>query len=133
LRTGGDWSPSDYALHLTRRARGLPFWFSLASYGTRAYEEAIERTLEVARYATARVREHPELELIAEPVLSVVAFRRIGWSDDEYYAWSRRLLESGQAFVVPTTHHGQVALRLAIVNPRSTEADVDLVLDSLEG
>ena len=131
LRTGNDWSPSDYALHLTRRARGLPFWFSLASYGTRAYAEAIERTLEVARHAAARVRELPELELIAEPQLSVVAFRRIGWSDEQYYTWSRRLLESGIAFVVPSTHHGETVLRLAIVNPRSTEADVDIVLDAL--
>ena len=131
LRTGHDWSPSDYALHLTRRARGLPFWFSLASYGTQAYAAAIERTLEVARHATARVREIPELELIAEPQLSVVAFRRIGWDDAQYYAWSRRLLDAGTAFVVPTTHRGETVLRLAIVNPRSTEADVDVVLDSL--
>jgi L-2,4-diaminobutyrate decarboxylase len=131
LRTGEDWSPSDYALHLTRRARGLPFWFSLASYGTLAYAEAIERTLQVARHATARVRESPELELIAEPQLSVVAFRRIGWSDKQYYAWSKRLLDNGTAFVVPTTHHGETVLRLAIVNPRSTEADIDFVLDSL--
>jgi len=131
LRTGDDWSPSDYALHLTRRARGLPFWFSLASYGTRAYAEAIERTLEVTRYAARRVRDIPELELIAEPQLSVVAFRRIGWSEERYYAWSKRLLDSGTAFVVPTTHRGETVLRLAIVNPRSTEVDVDIVLDSL--
>ncbi|MFZ0171008.1 MAG: pyridoxal-dependent decarboxylase [Acidimicrobiales bacterium] len=131
LRTGDDWSPSDYALHLTRRARGLPFWFSLASYGTRAYAEAIERTLEVARYAASRVRHHPCLELVTEPMLSVVAFRRLGWGEEEYYGWSKRLLEAGQAFVVPTTHHGEVVLRIAVVNPRSSEADIDLVLDSL--
>jgi L-2,4-diaminobutyrate decarboxylase len=131
LRTGEEWSPSDYALHLTRRARGLPFWFSLATYGTKAYSDAVERTLEVARHAEASVRSRPELELVAERQLSVVAFRRIGWTDAQYYAWSKRLLEAGTAFVVPTTHRGEVALRLAIVNPRSTEADVDLVLDSL--
>jgi L-2,4-diaminobutyrate decarboxylase len=131
LRTGHDWSPSDYALHLTRRARGLPFWFSLASYGTRAYSEAIERTLEVSRYAAARVRELMELELVAEPHLSIVVFRRRGWGDEHYYAWSKQLLESGTAFVVPTTHRGETVLRLAVVNPRSTEADVDIVLDTL--
>jgi len=131
LRTGAEWSPSDYALHLTRRARGLPFWFSLATYGTLAYSEAIERTLDVARHAEASVTSRPELELIAERQLSVVAFRRVGWSEEQYYSWSRRLLREGTAFVVPTTHRGEIALRLAIVNPRSTEADVDLVLDSL--
>ena len=36
LSGGRAWNPSDYAFHLTRRARGLPFWFSLATYGTRA-------------------------------------------------------------------------------------------------
>jgi hypothetical protein len=64
-------------------------------------------------------------------MLSVVAFRRLGWGEEEYYGWSKRLLEAGQAFVVPTTHHGEVVLRIAVVNPRSSEADIDLVLDSL--
>jgi L-2,4-diaminobutyrate decarboxylase len=131
LHAGDDWSPSDYALHLTRRARGLPFWFSLASYGTNAYSDAVERTLEVARYATASVKARPELELIGEPQLSVVAFRRLGWSEQKCFAWSKGLLDSGQAFVVPTTHKGRVAIRLAVVNPLSTEADIDFVLDSL--
>ena len=31
------WNASDYAHHLSRRARGLPFWFSLATHGTDAY------------------------------------------------------------------------------------------------
>ncbi len=131
LRTGHDWSPSDYALQLTRRARGLPFWFSLASHGTDAYSAAIEQTLRVAEHAARRVREIDHLELIGEPPLSVVAFRRTGWTEARYYEWSAELLMSGTAFVVPTTHAGEVAIRVAIVNPRSTTADVDVVLDSL--
>ena len=43
--SGDEWNPSDYAVHLTRRARGLPFWFSLAAHGTDAYPPPIERTL----------------------------------------------------------------------------------------
>ncbi len=131
LRTGEEWSPSDYALHLTRRARGLPFWFSLAAYGTDAYSAAIERTLEVADYAARRVRELGHLELIGDPKLSVVAFRRRGWSEARYYEWSAALLSSGTAFVVPTTHEGAPAIRLAVVNPRSSEEDIDIVLGSL--
>ena len=134
LRTGDDWSPSDYALHLTRRARGLPFWFSLASYGTKAYEAAIERTLAVARYAAEAVRGRSGyLQLLGEPDLSVVGFRRLGWSPEQYYAWSEELLASGTAFVLPTTHAGEVVIRICIVNPRSTPEDVDLVLDTLAG
>ena len=29
--------PSDFAHHLSRRARGLPFWFSLAVHGTEIF------------------------------------------------------------------------------------------------
>jgi glutamate/tyrosine decarboxylase-like PLP-dependent enzyme len=39
------WNPSDYALQLTRRARGLPIWFSLVTYGTQAYAQAIAKTV----------------------------------------------------------------------------------------
>lgn len=131
LRTGEEWSPSDYALHLTRRARGLPFWFSLASYGTDAYAEAIERTLQVAGYAAERVRQLDHLELICEPMLSVVAFYRRGWEPEAYYEWSAELLRSGTGFVVPTTHQSRTAIRLAVVNPASSEEDIDIVLDSL--
>ena len=45
----GEWNPTDYAYHLTRRARGLPLWFSLAVYGLDAYREAIEAAVRLAR------------------------------------------------------------------------------------
>ncbi len=131
LTESGDWNPSDYAVHLSRRARGLPFWFSLAAHGTRAYADAVERCLATARAAADLVRQTPHLALVVEPELSVVAFRRLGWSAAEYVAWSRRLLESGLAFVVPSTHAGETILRLCIVNPRTTVADVEAVLATL--
>ena len=49
LTDAPDWNPTDYSVGLTRRARGLPLWFSLAVHGTEAYARAVERTLEVAR------------------------------------------------------------------------------------
>ena len=51
-----EWNPSDFAFHLSRRARGLPLWFSLATYGTDAYAEAVETTLDVARALRRRGR-----------------------------------------------------------------------------
>jgi glutamate/tyrosine decarboxylase-like PLP-dependent enzyme len=128
-----EFNPSDYAVHLSRRARGLPLWFSLATYGTRAYTNAIERTLEVARAAADSVRARPYLELVREPNLSVVVFRRLGWERNDYYAWSDRLLAANFAFVLPTTHYDETVTRLAVVNPRTTEADVSLILDTMAG
>ena len=127
---GSTWDPSDYGLHLTRRARGIPFWFSLAVHGTAAYAEAVERTLAVARAGAEAIRRRAELDLIAEPELSVLAFRRHGWDDAEYHRWAADLGAAGTAFVLPTTFGGETVARLALVNPRTTEADVAVVLDS---
>jgi glutamate/tyrosine decarboxylase-like PLP-dependent enzyme len=126
-----EWNPSDYAVHLTRRPRGLPFWFSLAVHGTRAYRDAVETTLEVARAAAHEIRSRSELELVQEPTLSIVAFRRRGWSAHDYDAWSERLLDESGTFVLRSTHRGEPIVRLAIVHPRTSLDDIRAVLDSL--
>lgn len=131
VRADGEWNPSDHAIHLSRRARGLPFWFSLASHGTDAYTRAIEGTLEVARAGAEEIRRRPELELLIEPELSVLVFRRIGWEAADYHAWSRRLLREGTAFVMPTTFRGEIVTRFAVVNPRTSLADLTAVLDTM--
>ncbi|MHB1614990.1 MAG: pyridoxal phosphate-dependent decarboxylase family protein [Actinomycetes bacterium] len=133
VQVDGEWNPSDYAIHLTRRARGLPFWFSLATHGTAAYQQAIESTLTVARHAAAEVRRRDYLELVAEPDLSVVALRRLGWTPEQYYDWSARLLSANVAFVTPSTYESETITRIAVVNPRTSTADIDLVLDSMAG
>ncbi|MGA7690366.1 MAG: pyridoxal-dependent decarboxylase [Jiangellales bacterium] len=126
-----DWNPSDYAVHLSRRARGLPFWFSLAAHGTRAYEEAVEATIEVARAGAEEIRRRPYLRLLEEPDLSVLVFAREGWSKPDYDRWSADLLEKGKAFVTPTKHRGQACTRFAIVNPRTTLADLRGILATM--
>ena len=126
-----NWSPSDYAIHLTRRTRGLPFWFSLAAHGTDAYAEAMEQTLIVAQQAAELVRNHPHLELLCEPELSIVAFTRKGWTSADYQKWSDQLLADQIGFIPPSSHHGQPILRFAIVNPWTKISDIQMVLDSL--
>jgi glutamate/tyrosine decarboxylase-like PLP-dependent enzyme len=131
LTESTDWSPADYSIGLTRRARGLPFWFSLATHGTRAYSEAIARTLEVARFAAKEIARRDYVELLRQPDTSVVVFRRIGWTPQQYQLWSDRLLLANFAFVVPTSHEGETVTRFAIVNPRTTEADIAAILDTM--
>ncbi len=127
----GEWNPSDFAIQLTRRARGLPFWFSLAVHGTDAYVEAVERTLTVARAGADLIRAADHVRLLVEPDLSVLIFERIGWSDADYTAWTASLLESQFAFVTPSRHLGQVCTRFAIVNPLTTEADLAAIIDTM--
>ncbi len=126
------WNPCDYAHVLTRRARGMPFWFSLAVHGTDAYRDAIEHTLEVARAARDLVVAAPHLELLVEPELSVVAFRRTGWDLADYQAWCDRLLADGTALLTPTTFDGGAAMRICVVNPRTTVEDLEEILATLD-
>ena len=130
-RVGADWNPSDYAIHLTRRARGLPFWFSLATHGTRAYAEAVEGTLRVAREARAEIERRDYLELANDTDLTVLCIRRVGWTADDYRAWSARNLEDGLALVTPTEHGGEIMTRICILNPRTTVEDVAAILDTM--
>src|SRR5450759_3283423 len=126
-----EWNPADYSIGLTRRARGLPLWFSLATHGTATYTAAIERTLEVTRFAEAEIARRPHLEALREADLSVVVFRRLGWDAEDYYAWSDELLREELAFVVPTSHDGETVARFAIVNPTTTEDDITAILDTM--
>jgi L-2,4-diaminobutyrate decarboxylase len=126
-----EWNPADYAYHLSRRARGLPLWFSLATYGTDAYRDAIERVLTLTRETAAEVAARPGLELVMDPELSVVLFRRRGWGEADYEAWWRRLLEAQIAFVQPTTWGGEKLARLCFVNPRTTIDHVRAVLGTM--
>ena len=126
-----NWSPSDYAIHLTRRTRGLPFWFSLAAHGTDAYTEAMEQTLTVAKQAADLVRNHPNLELLFEPELSIVAFTRKGWAAADYQKWSDQLLEDQIGFIPPSSHNRQPILRFAIVNPWTKISDITMILERL--
>jgi len=125
-------NPSDYAFHLSRRARGLPLWFSLSIYGVKEYRESVEHSIEIAKYAAARIQELDYLDLFIEPVLSVVVFERSGWSWEDYKIWSKQQLRSQLCFVVPSIADEKPVLRFAFLNPETSKEIVDEILLSLE-
>ena len=129
--TDAQWNPSEYSIGLTRRARGLPLWFSLVTHGTHAYTAAIEATLEMTRFAEAEIARRPYLEALREADLSVVVFRRHGWEPADYHAWSAEMMREEFAFVVPTSHEGETVARFAIVNPATSQDDITAILDTM--
>ena len=124
-----EWNPTDYAYHLTRRARGLPLWFSLAVYGVRAYSDAIEASISLARRAAAEIASRDYLELIREPELGVVLFRRRGWTHAQYTDWADRLLDDQVTFMPPSAWEGETVARFAFLHPHTT---IELVREILE-
>ena len=126
-----DWNPSDLGIQLTRRARGLPLWFSLATYGTEEYRSAIAAGIDLARRIADEITARDGFTLVREPQLSVVVFRRDGWTLEDYRAWSDRLLEDQRGFVVPSSHDGEPVLRFAIISPLTTFETLTDILDTL--
>jgi aromatic-L-amino-acid/L-tryptophan decarboxylase len=126
-----EWNPTDYAYHLTRRARGLPLWFSLAVHGVRAYSEAIEASISLARQAAAEIAGRDYLELIREPELGVVLFRRAGWAPAEYTRWAGQLLHDQVAFMPPSAWEGETVARFAFLHPHTTMDLVRQILDRM--
>ncbi|HXX90282.1 MAG TPA: pyridoxal-dependent decarboxylase [Acidimicrobiales bacterium] len=133
IHEGADdvWNPSDYAVHLTRRARGLPLWFSLAVHGTDAYRDAVDAVLETAHASADVVRASPHVELVCEPELSIVLVRRPGWTRTDYDRWSAQLLADQTAFVTPSTWEGEPVARLAFLHPDTTVDMVREILDTM--
>jgi glutamate/tyrosine decarboxylase-like PLP-dependent enzyme len=113
-------NPTDLAYHLTRRARGLPLWFSVAVNGTDAYRDAVEASIALTNEVADFIREHESLELVIEPSLSIVLWRRKGWSAQDYRQLQDRLIESQTAFVTPTSWQGETVGRFAFVHPGTT-------------
>jgi aromatic-L-amino-acid/L-tryptophan decarboxylase len=126
-----EWNPSDYAVHLSRRARGLPMWFSLAVHGTDLYADAIDQSVTNAEDAAALIDSLEHVELCRQPTLSIVLFRRKGWTHNDYSEWSRRLLAEQVAFVTPTKWEGETVARFAFLHPDTTAEMVREVLDSM--
>ncbi|TYA71542.1 pyridoxal phosphate-dependent decarboxylase family protein [Seonamhaeicola marinus] len=129
-------NPTDYQIQLTRRVRGLPLWFSLATHGTDRYKEAVERGLELAQIAGRMIDEKPHVELVRDPSLSCVLYRRIGWQPEDYREWTYENHRRGFALVTPTkwrTSDGfETVSRFCFINPDTTEADIEAILDSMK-
>ncbi|UJH92941.1 pyridoxal-dependent decarboxylase [Antarcticibacterium sp. 1MA-6-2] len=129
-------NPSDYQIQLTRRLRGMPLWFSLAMHGTEKYRTAIERGIELAKIAAEKIEQRENLELVRPASLSVVLFKRKGWTAEQYRDWTYKNHSEGIALVTPTrwktNGDTETISRFCFINPDTTEADIDLILDTMK-
>ncbi len=132
LTKSDEFNPSDYGFNLTRRVRGLPLWFSMASHGAELYRQAISANVKLAHRIAKEIASRDYLKLVRDPQLSVVVFERVGWELEHYEAWSEKLLSDQFAFVVPSSHLGKPNTRFAIVNPLTKYEDLVKILDSME-
>ena len=112
-------------------------WATLRAYGREGHRAMVERHLRLARRLAERVDAEPALERLADVNLNIVCFRvRPADAPEESLDELNRelgaaLLADGRVFAGTTDYLGKVALRPAIVNWQTTEADVDALIDVL--
>ena len=126
--------PADLGPDLSRGFRALKVWVTLKTYGADRLGEMVETCCDIARYLAARVEREPTLELMAPVTLNIVCFRllRKGADLDALNALLvEDLQEAGIAVPSTTLIDGHRAIRAAIVNHRTTQADADAMIDGL--
>jgi glutamate/tyrosine decarboxylase-like PLP-dependent enzyme len=126
---------SEFGPQQTRGFRALKLWMVLQQIGEQGYRELISRDIALARALQARISAHPDFELVAAGPLSITCFRYTPPGAHDLDALNRRLLDlvqrEGQVFLTSTQLDGMFVLRACVVNFRTTEADLDTLLDVL--
>ncbi|MGH3367780.1 MAG: pyridoxal phosphate-dependent decarboxylase family protein, partial [Nocardioidaceae bacterium] len=122
-------------IELSRRVRALKLWLSLRYHGLAAFRESIAGNIRQAHRLAAMVDAEPRLERVAAVPLSAVCFR---WTDghpstlDETNASIlSRVNRRGRVYLSNATVHGHFVLRACITNHRTTDADVDAVIEEV--
>lgn len=128
----------DYGVQLTRGFRALKLWMSLKVFGLTAFSEAIEWGIEQAEIAGELLRRNPRWQMVTAPHIGVLNFRYVpqgDWRDDEIDTLQQdvvnAIVASGYAMIATTILKGHKVIRLILINPRTTEEDIQGTVDAL--
>jgi len=127
----------DISPELSRDFRGLRVWLPIKLFGLDAFRDALDEKLDLAAWATDRLREIPHMRIVAAPALSLVAFRfePPGVESDELDAMNRELLrrvnERGNVYLTGTMLRGRFALRICVLSFRTHMDRMELCLDDI--
>jgi L-2,4-diaminobutyrate decarboxylase len=118
------------SLDTSRRFDALKVLIALRATGRRRLAAMIDQVLDLAQYAGRAIEARPELELVTKPSTVMVAFRHRG-DDAVNVRIHRDLFASGEAVIGRTRVGGAVALKLTLLNPQTTPADIDALLEAI--
>jgi L-2,4-diaminobutyrate decarboxylase len=124
----------------TKRAAVLGLWGVWSLFGPQLFADMVDVTFALGRVFYDKLQAAPDFVALHEPECNIVVFRHVPpelqpASPERVgeFQWQlrRAVIESGEFYLVPTTHGGIAALRCALINPLTTATHLDLLLDSL--
>ncbi|WP_274563390.1 pyridoxal phosphate-dependent decarboxylase family protein [Streptomyces spiramyceticus] len=129
------------SLRTTRRADAFKIAVTLRTLGREGLGRLVDACHELARGGAEAVRAHPRLELHSDPILTAFLFRYLpegadpARTDRVNAALRRRLLREGRGVVgrteLPGEGPGRVRLKLTLLNPHTTAAEVERLLHTV--
>lgn len=128
---GGSENLGEMTIQCSKRADAIKLWLILRAHGTAPIVDALERVTALTRYLYERIVASDDFEPVHEPELNILCFRRRGLDDEKHAELRERLIRSGRAWITSTVLRGERVLRVTMMNPRTTEAHIDAMLDAL--
>ena len=119
------------SFELTRRGRAFKLWLTLRTYGIDTLAHAIDRGIALAEYAQAVIDDHPQLEIVTPAQLGIVTFTDSRVDGAAHVRAAAELTLDGYAAVTSTVLNGRTVLRLCVINPATTTADLDGTISRL--
>jgi aromatic-L-amino-acid decarboxylase len=119
---------------LSRDFRGLRVWLPLKLFGIAPFREQLDEKLDLTEYVLGELREIDGIEIVAEPQLTILAFRLLRDGADAN-ALNRALLDRINArkrvMLTPAILDGRYVIRIAIVSHRTHRDRIDMALDDI--
>jgi aromatic-L-amino-acid decarboxylase len=119
---------------LSRDFRGLRVWLPLKLFGIEPFREQLEEKLDLIAFATGELRKIEGIEIVAEPQLTIVAFRLVKPGAD-LNALNRELLDRINArkrvMMTGALLDGAFVIRICIVSHRTHRDRVEMALEDI--
>ncbi len=128
---------SQYSPELSRPFRGLRVWLPFKMHGAGAFRAQLEEKLALARLAADRLRAMPGIEILAEPQLSLLAFRLApaGVPEAELNELNQRFLDRvnirQRVYLTPTRLRGRFAPRICVLSFRTHRERMEMALEDI--
>ncbi len=121
----------EMTIQCSKRADAIKLWLMLRAYGVAPIVDTMERVTAITRHLYERIAASDDFEPVHEPELNILCFRKRGLDDEQTADLRERLIRSGRAWITTTVLRGERVLRVTMMNPRTTEAHVEAMLDAL--
>ena len=132
---------SEFGIQQSRGFRALKLWFALKQIGVDGYRQSIARDVRLAAALRQRLHDAPDFQVVAAGPLSITCFRycpgALVGNEAALETLNRRVLalvqNAGDVFLTGTELAGRFVLRACVVNFRTTEHDLDVLVDAIRG